>query len=459
MPGGKGGGGGSGGTQVVKNRPFDAQLPFIKNLFEESQQAFNAVPRRKFESDLVARPSENQLTGLGKQAEVANQFEKSGAANQTSNLGNQLGSRVQNNTALAPATAKANIPGVQSQEVGNLPQVQAPSQQQDFSTLQETTQAAIQPLQENLTENVLPQLESQAIQQGAFGGSRQALGEQEALDQFQEQAGNQASQLALQDLSQRRNNELAAQQTNQQASLGAQRSNQQADLSAQQQNQQAALEDLNRRTNAFQNGLQLQNQTAQLVPQLQNQALQQALGPAQLQQQVGAQEQQFAQDLINEQVAKFEQEQQLPFKGFDQFRASVGNPLGQNQITEGGGGNSPLSNAISGGLGGASSGLALAGGIGGLSAGTGAIAGGGLGALAGLLSDRRLKHDITRLQSLSLANGKEVNLYSFKWNGTQISSVGFMADEIAEALPEAVSETIYGLQMVNYSEVLKNAAD
>lgn len=63
--------------------------------------------------------------------------------------------------------------------------------------LQNAIGAAINPLQERLQQQVLPGISSQAQLQGAFGGSRQALLESQALDDFTENAGDISSQIMM----------------------------------------------------------------------------------------------------------------------------------------------------------------------------------------------------------------------------------------------------------------------
>lgn len=63
--------------------------------------------------------------------------------------------------------------------------------------VQNAINAAINPLQERLTQQILPGISSQAQIQGAFGGSRQAFLESQALDDFTENASDISARMAL----------------------------------------------------------------------------------------------------------------------------------------------------------------------------------------------------------------------------------------------------------------------
>ena len=86
----------------------------------------------------------------------------------------------------------------------------------------------------------------------------------------------------------------------------------------------------------------------------------------------------------------------------------------------------------------------------------------GMGGLFGLLgtgltagikySDRRLKHDIRRVGTLD--NGLAV--YAYKMNGSNVTELGVMADEVEKVIPSAVVEN-GGFKMVDYSRATEAA--
>lgn len=78
---------------------------------------------------------------------------------------------------------------------------------------------------------------------------------------------------------------------------------------------------------------------------------------------------------------------------------------------------------------------------------------GGLFGLAGTLgmgamkfSDRRLKTDIVRVGMLD--NGLPV--YAYRFNGSPVTEIGLMADEVEAVAPHAVAEAQNGFKMVDY---------
>lgn len=65
--------------------------------------------------------------------------------------------------------------------------------------LQDAISAAVDPIQERLQQQILPSLASTAIAGGQFGGSRQALAESAAINDFTRNALNTAGQISFQD--------------------------------------------------------------------------------------------------------------------------------------------------------------------------------------------------------------------------------------------------------------------
>lgn len=83
---------------------------------------------------------------------------------------------------------------------------------------------------------------------------------------------------------------------------------------------------------------------------------------------------------------------------------------------------------------------------------------GGLGQLAtgigGLFSDARLKEDIRRIGQTD----DGLPIYSFRYKGQPITHIGFMAQEVAQVRPEAVSEDpATGFLMVDYAKATEAA--
>ena len=87
------------------------------------------------------------------------------------------------------------------------------------------------------------------------------------------------------------------------------------------------------------------------------------------------------------------------------------------------------------------------GGLGGL------FSGGANSAMSGLmsLSDERVKHDKHKIGETKDGMG----IYSFKYNGTDKTQIGLMAQEVAKRKPQAVRKTASGLMAVDYGKALK----
>jgi hypothetical protein len=227
--------GGKGGapkdtTQTTK--PFPAQERALTRLFGLSQAAFDAGPDQFFPDSTVAAQSPNTL--------MSQQLGLDAAGSQAALGGAGAGALM---AALDPGSAQS--------------------------------QALINPMIGNLQANILPSIGSRAIQQGAFGGDRQRIQEQQAA----EGVAGAATEAIL-------------------------------------RNQMAALSGLP----TAQRGL---------------------LAPASTVGQVGSQQQQYEQALINAAREKFSFEQQAPQTALDRLGSRIsGVNLGQitNQSSSGGGG-------------------------------------------------------------------------------------------------------------------------
>ena len=77
------------------------------------------------------------------------------------------------------------------------------------------------------------------------------------------------------------------------------------------------------------------------------------------------------------------------------------------------------------------------------------LGGGGGGALAGLLSDRRGKRNVVKIGSMPSG----LNIYEFEYVGEKGMHTGLMADEVEEVFPDAVT-TIRGVKYVDYTKVM-----
>lgn len=160
------------------------------------------------------------------------------------------------------------------------------------------------------------QNQAQATQQGAFGGSRQAIVEAERqrnlgtqLGDIQAQGLQQAYGQGMGQFNAEQNAYLQAQQANQGANLQTGIQNLQAQQAAQQQQEQS-------RQFGAQLGLQGYNQAGQLagqLGQLGQQQYGQEMGRIQAMSDLGAKEQAQDQAVINQQIQNYATQQQYPF--------------------------------------------------------------------------------------------------------------------------------------------------
>lgn len=156
-----GGGGDQPSSSTTITKPFPAQEKALTELFGMSQSAFDAGADQYYPGSAIANQSFNTATAqqLGLDAAGVQGALGMGAANAL-------------NAAFDPTSAQS--------------------------------QAIIDPFVSNLQGKILPGIGSQAIQQGAFGGDRQRLQEQQAADSTATaatQAYLQNQQNAIQNLS------------------------------------------------------------------------------------------------------------------------------------------------------------------------------------------------------------------------------------------------------------------
>ena len=136
--GGKSGGGG-GGDQEVTTRPFPAQERALTRLFGRAEGAFGQGPQQFFPGSTISAQSPS--TVLGQRAAL---------------------------DAVAPQSA-LGMAGARSVAAA-------------LDPMSAQSQAVMDPFISKLQGQILPGIGSQAISQGAFGGSRQGIQEQQAAE-------------------------------------------------------------------------------------------------------------------------------------------------------------------------------------------------------------------------------------------------------------------------------------
>ena len=223
---------------------------------------------------------------------------------------------------------KSALSGVYSPMRAERFQLGAPQQvRSDSFTAPYVSQAYMSPYMQNVVntqqreamrqgEIQRNQLQAQAVGQGAFGGSRQAIMEAERrrnlatqLGDIQGQGLQQAYGAGQQQFNAEQAAYLQAQQANQGANLNAAIQNQQAQLQAQ------AAQEASRQFGANL-GLQGYGQTlqaAQLLGNMGQQQYAQDMGTIQAMSDLGAKEQAQQQAIINQQIQNYATQQQYPY--------------------------------------------------------------------------------------------------------------------------------------------------
>lgn len=248
-------------TQTTTSKPFPEQLPFVRRVFSEAQDLFNQGPQQFFPGETVA--GFDPITTEAQNLQV----------NLARNFGGFLAPQAQAFSQLLQTPDPANDP-----------------------TVQAFADAAVRPLEQQLTEEVLPALSSQAVSQGAFGGSRQDLLEQQAVDRFARTAGDVRAGIF---------------------------------------------------SDAFNQQLQAQQRALALAPQF----LQQLSVPAQLLSEVGAARENLAQQQIDADRERFDFQQVAPLLNLQNFSNLInqfGGSSSTGTLTQPGARRNPLLGAVSG---------------------------------------------------------------------------------------------------------------
>ena len=249
------------------------------------------------------------------------------------------------------------------------------------------------------------QQQNQANAAGAFGGSRMAVQQGVTQAQGAQNMAQMAAQLNQANYGQAQ----AAAQSDIGTNLQAQLANQSAQQNQQGLNLQAA------------GGLGVLGQQAQLS-QARNFTEQMTAGTAQEQQQ---------QNDINANLAQYQQALQYPYQQLGVLQSALGmTPYGQSTTGQSTTQTQTAANPFGAALGGLQS-------LGSLFGSGGMF--GSAGAFAGLLSDRGMKTDITKIGKHPLGH----NIYAYRYKGDPKSFpkvVGPMAEDVAKIAPGAVAK-------------------
>lgn len=323
-------------TTTQTSEPWAGQKPYLSDLYAKAQTAANQTNRTPYAGDIIAGPNQTQLGAVNLAKQKAGQATNLGAI---ANSGaDYLANKAKSGNYVQSATAgNLNMPEMNIMPV-NLEQVQGVS-----PVTQGAINSAINPLQQRLMEQILPGIESAAIEGGAFGGSRMGVIQGQALNDFTKNAQDIAASYAYDDLARRQG--MNMQDVMQQRELGASDTMQQRDL---------MLQDLLNKRLQTVRGQQLEQTALGQAAGLQGQGFQQGLLPVELLQNAGGMEQAWSQDTLDEAMQRYNMKKMAPWTGLGEYAGIVqgGFPGGSSTVTGSQAGPSTASRLLSGGVGG-----------------------------------------------------------------------------------------------------------
>lgn len=393
-------------TTVQQSDPWAPQQPYLENIFSEAQRLYQGPGPQYFPGTTTAPENWMHTAGIfGLADTVAHDPFPYATAKSTHDLlsGNYLNA----NPAMAGFTQLAGqdnpySSGLQSYLSGERLNMDNPY-----------TDALV----ESITSRVLPGIQSQFINSGTLSSPEAARASAagvtsavapQLFDQYQQEERNQLAAAGL-------------------------------------------LSDMNLRagglqSQAFSSGMNDMLRGLALAPQSQ----QVQYAPYQTLFQTGGLRQQLDQQQINDAVQRWNYGQTQPYNALNQYIGQVtGNYGGTSTLTQPYFGQNPFQSALGGAMGGAQLGSMFG----------SPLIGGGLGALFGLLSDRRAKEDIMPVGELD--NGLTVYSYRYKGEPEEMRHIGLMADEVEEDHPEAVGTlppmfgALGGLKYVDYARAVE----
>lgn len=374
------GGGGGNTTTVQKADPWSGQQPYLQDLYAQYQNLYKNTAPQYFPESTVAGLSPYTEGGVGGLATFGNSpYYQQGALasrNSMQNFSNmqnpftnpmlgmgygQLGNVNQylNNTmsgqnALQQKDAQAG--GVLS----NYQQMVGPmtgNPQLDAMVNAAQTRTA-----QNFNEQVMPQISTNALSNNAFGGSRQGIAEGLAADRLQQQMGDIATGMYGQAYESGQNRAL--QGAGQQAGLNTNVSlaNSQQGLQAQMLNQQLQQWAAGQGMNSLQTGMGQSLDAARLQQATLPSYAQYGMLPTSNLLQAGQIDQGYRQQLLDDEVARWNFYNNLPNSQLQQYASGIygsGSPGGTQASTGPGSSTSPLVGTLGGAAAGAGLGAGL----------------------------------------------------------------------------------------------------
>ena len=302
---------------------------------QQNQNAAQAQSAGAFGGDRAAIvEAETNRAALDQSARTASQLRQSGFENATRMAESDLARQA----SAAGANQQAGLQSQLANQSTNLAAQQANAQ----LGLQAGTEQSRQALQSGLAAQDINRQFAMANQQANLSSDQANAARALQAQQLNQAAGLQAGQFNI-------GNEMTRQQLNQatrnsmeqaqmQGNLQAQQFTQANRLAANQSNQEAALRAALANQNAGLQAAQQRLSGAQMLGQFGQDLRGMTFGDAQQLQGVGNQQQQFGQQMMDDQYARFVEAQNYPFKMFDVLRSGAGmlpNPTMSNSSGRG----------------------------------------------------------------------------------------------------------------------------
>lgn len=423
-------------TEATKG-PLPQQMPFYQDLWNKASEALNATNGQTYGGEYLAPVSDTSRQGVDMmKSQVASMGtgvdQMRDLAMKTLN-GGFLGGNPQVQGGVQGYNTNWAADNNSFQQIGNTPGLDA------------VIQAALRPLNQQFTQTVLPGITDQSIAQGAYGGSRQDVSQERAAQNLATASGDVSAGLAYKDYSDQLTRALQAWTTSQ--TLGANVAQGDANRAA-----GLATGQLSADTSSWNAERERQGQAGGIL-QLANTL---GLAPGTLMLGLGQQEEAFAQNPINNALAKFQGNQAGQWYGLGDMAniLASGNFGTTNATSTGPNPNYETSGAqtlkmLSGGAG-------MLGSLFSSPAG-GTSAAGGLMSMLGLLSDRTEKTDIKKL-------GKDeesgLDIYAYRYKGDAKNTpkvVGPMAQDVEKKYPGSTVR-IGGKMVINIAALADKMA-
>jgi hypothetical protein len=268
------------GTTTTDTSPWKKQQPYLEEVFAQAQQAYHEAGKSEYTGDFLATPTTTQNTALAMAKDKANSI-----------AGADLGKQITTNASMI------------NNNVGSGDYRKAASMAFDGYGTDDALQAKINAqtgaIRRSFAEDMIPTLKSQAIAQGAYGGTAFGDVASKAASRAEQSAQDISTNLMYTDMDKRR--DLAFTDNSQIRALLPQ------------------LQALELQAAGAGSDLYTKGVTAELLP-------------ATIMDSIGQKEQANSQAVIDNAIAKYEQSLKNPYAGLAEYASLVAGDYGGTTI-------------------------------------------------------------------------------------------------------------------------------